>query len=748
MVEQTNKRSYMTMYVAMAVIFLLLGGKLFHMQILEGNSYAALAQVNRERIVSTKPTRGVIYDRNGQRLVLNNPSYSVAVTAADVPDMNCAAGGLEFQVQESQVFTDLVQTLITPKDGVAPMVAVSDVIALQPKYLPEEKAGEVANRLSVLLQVQADTLRGPIFDTKKNYPSSDYLFPIRKDVAPEVGKAVRAELENLPGVMVFNELQFNFLTRFDNCLKPVVVKRGFDYNTMLRVETEHSALPGVSIVPEPVRQYVDGPLFSHILGYVGPINREDYEKEKDLYEPDDKIGQTGMEAWLEEVLRGSKGAEQVLVDSKERIVSTIASQAPITGNSVSLTLDAELQKSVTAALQDGINKAKVKAGVAVVMRVDNGQVLSLVSLPSYDNNLFSNGISQIDFDRLNTDPSKPMFNRSIGGAYPPGSTYKMITAAAALQEGVVQKDTQFLCPGYIEVPYTWNENTRNPFRDWKAQGHGVVNVVKALTVSSDVFFYIVSGPKQEDRVIHHPDGRDEIIWTRYYKPGDRKPIEFNGLGIQKLNTYARAFGLGSKTGIDLPGEVPGLAPDPDWKVSVDPTNKWSMGDTLVTAIGQGYNLLTPLQLANVTAAVANGGTLYQPQLVLNVTDPSGKIVQDYQPKVIGQVPVSPENLAIVREGMRQVVADKRWGTAANRITLTSIQVAGKTGTAEYGENIGVKNGKEIKRSHAWFTAFAPYEKPEIAVVVLLEGGEESLEGSTFAVPVTDAILKAYFKVDK
>jgi penicillin-binding protein 2 len=198
------------------------------------------------------------------------------------------------------------------------------------------------------------------------------------------------------------------------------VKRGFDYNTMLRVETEHSALPGVSIVPEPVRQYVDGPLFSHILGYVGPINREDYEKEKDLYEPDDKIGQTGMEAWLEEVLRGSKGAEQVLVDSKERIVSTIASQAPITGNSVSLTLDAELQKSVTAALQDGINKAKVKAGVAVVMRVDNGQVLSLVSLPSYDNNLFSNGISQTDFDRLNTDPSKPMFNRSIGGAYPPG----------------------------------------------------------------------------------------------------------------------------------------------------------------------------------------------------------------------------------------------------------------------------------------------------------------------------------------
>jgi penicillin-binding protein 2 len=194
--------------------------------------------------------------------------------------------------------------------------------------------------------------------------------------------------------------------------------------------------------------------------------------------------------------------------------------------------------------------------------------------------------------------------------------------------------------------------------------------------------------------------------------------------------------------------VAGLSPDPEWKEKLDPDNKWSMGDTLVTAIGQGYNLMTPLQLVNVTAAVANGGTLYQPQLVEKVTDWSGSVVKDYQPKVLGQVPVSPENLALVRQGMRQVIADKVKGTAANRFTLKSIPVAGKTGTAEFGEILSVKNGKEVRRSHAWFTAFAPYDKPEIAVVVLLEGGQESLEGSTFAVPVTDAIMKAYFKVNE
>jgi penicillin-binding protein 2 len=484
------------------------------------------------------------------------------------------------------------------------------------------------------------------------------------------------------------------------------------------------------------------------MGYVGPISQEDYEQNKNLYAPDDKVGQTGLEATLENDLRGTKGVAQVVVNSDQHIVSQIASQAPITGNNVKLTIDAGLQISVTQDLQRGLQQANVQAGVAIVMRVDNGQVLSMVSLPSYDNNLFSTGITQSNFDKLNTDPTLPMFDRAVSGAYPPGSTFKMITASAALQEGVVTPDTTVFCPGYIEVPYTYKESQRTRFRDWRVQGHGDINVIQALSESSDVFFYIAAGPRQVDRTIHNDDGTDTQIFTRYYTPGAKTPNDFNGLGIDKLHNYAQAFGLGQRTGVELPGEVAGIAPDQAWKLKVTPDNPWSLGDTLFTAIGQGDNLVTPLQLVNVTAAVANGGTLYQPQLVLNVADSAGNMVRDYQPKVIRQVPVSPENLAIVREGMREVVADKVKGTAASHITLTSIPWAGKTGTAEYGEPIGQKNGKDVRRSHAWFTAFAPYDKPEIAVLVLLEGGQESLEGSTFAVPVADQIMKDYFHVSK
>ncbi len=718
-----------------ALMFCVLAVQLYRMQIMDGPRYVEEAKGNRERIVTKKADRGIIYDRNGTRLVANNPSYSIAITPAELPDTNTAAG----RAERARVFSDLANILGT-----------KDVIAVKPRDLPTEKMGEVANRLSVLLQINAEVLRTPLKKIMTDAAGSKVLFLLRSDLSPTASTAVRGQLGNLPGISVYNELEFNFVTRFERWLTPVTVKRGVDYNTMQLVDVARSKLPGASVVPEPVRYYTDGPTFAHLLGYVGPIDPLEYEASKKAlqasgnpgapatYELDDKVGKTGLESSLEEYLRGTKGTARVVVNSDEHVVTQLQSTAPITGSNVTLTLDARLQISVTQALGDGLKKAGVKSGVAVVLRVDNGQVLSLVSLPSYDNNLFSTGISQDNFDRLNTDPTLPMFDRSIGGAYPPGSTYKMITAAAALQENVVKPDTTVSCPGYIEIPSTWKESLRNRFRDWKAGGHGIINIVQALTVSSDVFFYIMAGPHQQD---------DRGNWTRFYTPEAAKATEFNGLGIQKLHTYATSFGLGKKTGIELPGEVAGIAPDPAWKIAQYPDNPWSIGDTVVTAIGQGYDLLTPIQLANVVAAVANGGTLFKPQLVLNVTDPSGKVVHDYQPQVLGKVPVSPENLAVVREGMRQVVADKRKGTAY-RMTLQSVAVAGKTGTAEYGEEITDAKGHKYRHSHAWFTAFAPYDKPEIAVVVLLEGGDQSLEGSTYAVPITDQILKSYFHVDK
>jgi penicillin-binding protein 2 len=727
-------RTYKTFQIVIALMFCVLAVQLYRMQILEGPSYNEQARGNRERLITKKASRGIIYDRNGVRLVANNPSYSIAITPADFPDANTAAG----RAERVKIFAKLSDILNT-----------RDVLAVTPANLPADKVGEVANRLSVLLQVPAEALRPPLHKIMSDAPTSKALLLLRSDVPPEGSAAVRAQLANLPGISVYNELEFNFITRFERWLTPVTVKHGVLYTLMTRVDVELSSMPGVTVVPEPVRNYTNGLFFSHLLGYVGPIDPLEYAASKEpdsiaaapVYDLDDKVGKTGLEAALEEQLRGAKGAARVVVNSDEHVVNELESTSPITGNNATLTLDSRLQISVTQALADGLVKANVKAGVAVVIRVDNGQVLSLVSLPSYDNNLFSAGISQSDFDRLNTDPTLPMFDRSISGAYPPGSTYKMVTASGALQEGIVKPDTIVSCPGYIEIPTTWNERTRARFKDWKAAGHGNINIVQALTVSSDVFFYIMSGPRQQD---------DRGNWTRFYAPGAAKATDFNGLGIQKLGSYASAFGLGKKTGIELPGEASGVAPDPDWKIKQYPDNPWSIGDTVVTGIGQGYNLVTPIQLVNVTAAVANGGTLFKPQLVKNITHPSGKVVQDYQPQVLGQVPVSPQNLAIVRQGMLQVVADKVKGTA-HRMTIdkvSGIKVAGKTGTAEYGEELTDAKGHKYRRSHAWFTAFAPYDKPEIAVVVLLEGGDQSLEGSTYAVPVTDAILKAYFGVNK
>jgi penicillin-binding protein 2 len=719
--------------MAMGIMFVLLVAQLYNMQILHGSTYNDLAKGNREKLITTSASRGIIYDRTGQRLVVNNPSYSVAVTPSDLPDVNCATGSLE----GAAVFKILSDTLKT-----------GDVIALKPVDLPPDKMVEVANRLSVPLQVNKNILLDSITQVMTSTPKSGSLFLIRRDVPVAAGDQLRAEAAQLPGIHIYNAMEYNFITHFDNCLKPVVVEANIPYDVAVKLETMHAQLPGVSVVSEPVRVYTNGPYFSHLLGYVGPISQEKYAQNQDTYAPDDKVGQTGLEATLENDLRGTKGVSQVVVDSNQHIVSEIASQAPITGNNVTLTIDSSLQMSVTQALQKGLQEANVQAGVAIVMRVDNGQILSMVSLPSYDNNLFSSGISQSNYDRLNSDPTLPMFNRAVGGAYPPGSTFKMITASAALQESVVTPSTQVFCPGYIQVPYTYNENERTTFRDWRAAGHGNLNIIQAITESSDTFFYIMAGPHQVDRTIHNDNGTDTQIFTRYYTPGSRTPVDFNGLGIDKLHSYATAFGLGQPTGVDLPGEVAGIAPDPTWKKTATPDNPWSLGDTLFTAIGQGDNLVTPLQLVNVTAAVANGGTLYQPQLVLNVTDPSGKVVRDYQPKVIRQVPVSPDNLALVRQGMHDVVSDPIKGTASAHITLKSVQWAGKTGTAEFGAPIAIKNGVEVRRAHAWFTAFAPYDNPQIAIVVLLEGGQESLEGSTYAVPVADEIMKDYFHASK
>lgn len=493
---------------------------------------------------------------------------------------------------------------------------------------------------------------------------------------------------------------------------PVAIKSDVDKQVAFLVEEEHSYLPGVMVEVTPKREYLSGALVSHVLGYVGAIPAEDIAYYLDQPDEDytlrDRVGLMGVELTYEQELRGRKGLKHIEVDAFEREIQTLAIDAPEPGHSLVLTLDLDLQLAAEEALREGMRRVNSTAGVVIAMHPQTGEILAMVSLPSYDNNLFARGISFDDYERLSVDPERPMVNHAIGGQYPPGSTFKVIPAAAGLEEGVVDLTTRIRCSGKMLVPnkYFPDDPTKaQPFVCWATYGHGTLGIEEAIAQSCDIFFYQVGGGFED----------------------------FNGLGMEKLGAYAQAFGLGEPTGIALPGESPGLVPDDKWK-RVNYGESWVTGDTYNAVIGQGFVLVTPLQLLNATVAVANGGTLYRPQVVRQILDAEGSVVQGFVPEIIRRVPVSAQNLAVVREGMRAAVTR---GTA-HRINLAEVAVAGKTGTAEYP---GPRDAEGNLPTHAWFTAFAPYEEPEIALLVFVSGGHE---GAKVAVPIAAQILRAYY----
>jgi penicillin-binding protein 2 len=461
-----------------------------------------------------------------------------------------------------------------------------------------------------------------------------------------------------------------------------------------------------------VREYVDGPLLSHLLGFAGPIPSEsaaDYESQG--YAANDQVGLSGLEYTFEPDLHGTKGRRYIEVDVAGREVQNLGEEAPTPGHNLVLTLDTDFQKTVQTILAKAMRGARSKQGVAIALDPRNGEVLAMVSLPSYDNNLFATGISADDYTAMLQDPLHPLINQAITGQYPPGSTFKVIPASAALQEHVVDTTTRIQTPGTIWVPnqnFPDDPKLAQPFYDWYKPGFGSLAILGGLAESSDVFFYKLAGGESHD---------------------------FDtGLGQDRLSAYARMFGLGELTGIDLPGEAKGLVPDQTWKRQTF-GNVWTVGDTYNMGIGQGYVLATPLQVADYTAIVANGGTLYKPQLVHAVTDSQGRIVRTIAPQVIRKATVDPQNLAIVREGMRESVT---YGTSSNA-NLADIAVAAKTGTAEY---YGPRVDGHLP-THAWFTAFAPYDNPQIVVTVFVAGGGE---GSAVAAPAATDILRAYFRL--
>ena len=482
---------------------------------------------------------------------------------------------------------------------------------------------------------------------------------------------------------------------------PVRLAEDIDWNTVAYIENNRMTLPGIKIQVVPRRVYHYGNLASHLIGYLGEINEKELKKAKEgEYRGGDLIGKMGLERLREKDLRGEKGRHYMEVNALGFEQRNLKGIEPLPGNDLQLTIDMDLQKAAEDAMAEGD-----KSGAVVAVEVNSGRLLALASAPALELDKFIGGISYKDWQAMLDNPRHPLINKIVQGQYPPGSTYKLVTAAAGLAERVITPDTIIYCPGH----YRFGNRT---YRCWKHSGHGAVDLNRALSESCDVYFYQV---------------------------GQR-------LGVDRLAKYARLFGLGRKTGVEMEHEKPGLIPTSAWKKRRF-GKSWQEGETLSVAIGQGFDLVTPIQLAFMTATVANGGTLYKPGLVELVRDPDGRILERFEPEIVDRLTGQGRNLALVRKGLIEAVNGRHGTGRRARLKELGITVAGKTGTAQV---VRLKQYRHLKekdipykyRDHAWFTCFAPAENPEIAVTVLVEHG---LHGGSGAAPVARAVLEAYFK---
>lgn len=473
---------------------------------------------------------------------------------------------------------------------------------------------------------------------------------------------------------------------------PVVLASNITRDHVEIVEENHLRLPGVEIEMKPVREYTSSMLAAHLLGYIGEVSEKELStKGFEDYNPGDYVGKNGIERALESELHGGDGGRQLEVDARGRVLRTISESYPTVGNSVVLTIDAAIQKQAERAFGD-------QAGAAVAMDVATGEILAFVSNPGFDPSLFSGKLPPDVWQGYLDDKRHPLENKALSGQYPPGSTFKMITALAGLQDAKINDSTSVNCNGSYELG-------TSKFNCWNKKGHGATNLRKSLRESCDVY---------------------------YYQLGEK-------LGVDKIAAAAQAFKLGTPLGVELLNERSGLIPTAEWKQKRF-GKRWYHGETLPVAIGQGAVLLTPIQLASLAATIANEGTIYRPHLVKRIVDADGKMLRETKPQIIGTTPFSKESFRLVKQGMLEVVNAPGGTGAAAR--LYDVKVAGKTGTSQVVKLGGTKKSTPYQfRDHALFVAFAPFDKPEIAVAVVIEHGEH---GGAAAAPIAGRILREYF----
>ncbi len=470
--------------------------------------------------------------------------------------------------------------------------------------------------------------------------------------------------------------------------------------------------PGVRVEAESIRWYENAVLYSPLLGYVGPVTEEEFETLREHgYLQTDLIGRTGIESVYEQYLRGGYGWREIERDAAQREIKQLAYSPPTTGNSVVLTIDDRLQKLIEGELKKGVDADLFTQAVVIAMNPQNGEILAMYSNPGYDNNWFINGITPAQMRQLNGDDRRPLVNKAIGDIYPPGSTFKLVTGLSALNEGVANRGTT------VNVNSTVLNVGGFLFYDWLA--HGRLDFVNGFAHSSDIYFYTLGG-------------------------GNPNTGQ-GGVGPEAIYKYGSDLGFGSKTGIDLPGEAAGIMPSPEWKQRTF-DEAWTIGNTYHEAIGQGFVAVTPLQLLNAYAIVANGGTFYQPHLLKEVVDPKGQVVFTQKPKVVREVSISKDNLTLLRESSRRVVT-----IGHAYMPNAKLPIAGKTGTAEFGVSAGKDSvGRNKLGFHNWFVSFLPKADntdptAEIAMVIFTFDSSRSLCNNCFnpAVGITQRVLEAY-----
>lgn len=706
------------------VLIVLLGlliGRLYQLQVRKHTTFAAQADANRLRTIELPAPRGLIFDRNGELLARNRPSYQLAIVPEALPDND-----------PDTAVDEEYEAILRILESLGPNLDRETVLDMQRnlhRSLGWQDYGRILEEAKVPFSV---------FEISES-EFNDLLRRTGVAGAPdesveiEEEGAVAASMVGLPNLNqplpiegLAHLIQNLAQTRQQgNSSEPFPILTGLSREAAFTISEQSFLYPGSRILDVSVREYVYGELASHILGFMGPIPSSlaaDY-RERGYRSPAEVVGLSGVEAAYQDNLRGEPGQRIVEADIFGRVGRTIEEVPPQPGQDILLTVDIQLQRAMYLALQNMLIAQDAVSGVAIAVDPRSGQLLGMVSLPSFDNNIFSEGLGEA-YTRIIEDELKPLINYAIGGLYPPGSTFKIVTASAGMEEGVITPRTVIVDQGPIYLPSKFfpdDPSQAQEFVSWNHHqdfNHGPLTLREAIAVSNDIYFYYVGGGY---------------------------PQTFIGLTQEELARWARVFGYGSATGIDLPGEVSFSVPDDQWK-RVNWASSWVQGDSYNMAIGQGYLLATPLQVLQSLVPIANGGLLYQPQVVLQITDPSTGRTQEFEPRSIRDVGLDRMTLDTIRLGMRDAVNSVE-GTAT-RGRIEGVIVAGKTGTAEFCEyDPALEDCRRDEEgnlpTHASYLAFAPFNNPEIAVMAFVYDGGE---GSTAAVPVGTAILDAWFTI--